>query len=218
VRILAPRATLRSTGDRCGYEKCIVMPTRAKKRLKLNIHPVTPDRWRDFEKLFGRNGACAGCWCMWWRLPAATWRAQQGEGNRKAMRSLVKAGQAPGLIAYADGEPVGWCAVAPREHYVRLAHSRVLKPVDGQPLWSVSCFFVARSHRRRGVTVRLLKAAADFARQRGARLLEGYPIEPKRGQPDAFVFTGLASAFRKAGFREVARRSPTRPIFRRALT
>ncbi len=133
------------------------------------------------------------------------------------MRFLVRADQTPGLLAYADGQPVGWCAVAPRASYVRLAGSRVLKPVDDQPVWSVSCFFVAHGYRRRGVTVQLLEAAAKFAKRHGARLLEGYPIEPSREQSDVFVFTGLASAFRKAGFKEVARRSPTRPIFRRAL-
>ena len=185
--------------------------------LNLMIRPLTPSRWRDFERLFGKNGACAGCWCMWWRLATVKWRAQKGKGNRKAMRSLISDGQTPGLLAYADGQPVGWCAVAPRASYVRLASSRVLKPVDDQPVWSVSCFFVARGYRRRGVTAQLLEAAAEFAQRHGACLLEGYPVEPKREQPDVFVFTGLASTFRKTGFKEVARRSPTRPIFRRAL-
>lgn len=154
---------------------------------------------------------------MWWRLSAAQWRAQKGEGNRKAMQGLVKAGARPGLLAYADGQAVGWCAVAPREKYVRFAASRVLKAVDDQPVWSVTCFFIARAWRRRGITRQLLEAAAKFAMQQGARILEGYPIEPRRDQPDAFVYTGLSSAFRKAGFKEVARRSPSRPIFRRRL-
>lgn len=186
--------------------------------MKLAIHPLTAARWADFQKLFGKNGACAGCWCMWWRLPRRQWVAQKGKGNRKAMRAQVKSGTAPGLIAYVDGQPAGWCAFAPRDHYVRLANSRVLKPVDDQPVWSVTCFFVARAYRRRGLTIELLKAAAEFARQRGGRILEGYPTEPKHNQPDAFVFTGLAAAFRKARFREVARRSPSRPIFRRQLS
>jgi GNAT superfamily N-acetyltransferase len=181
------------------------------------IRPLTASRWADFEKLFGKNGACAGCWCMWWRLPHAQWRAQKGERNRKAMQSLVKSGSVPGLLAYADGQPVGWCAIGPREIYPRFNTSRVLKPVDDQPVWSVTCFFVARAYRRRGITTRLLEAAAKFAREQGAKILEGYPIEPKRDQPDAFVYTGLASAFRKAGFQEAARHSPTRPILRREL-
>src|ERR1043166_4799172 len=104
-------------------------------KLKLDIHPLTPSRWADFEKLFGKNGACAGCWCMWWWLPRAQWLAQKGEGNRRAMRSLGKTRQTPGLLAYADGQAVGWCAIAPRECYVRLANSRVLKSLDDQPVW-----------------------------------------------------------------------------------
>jgi GNAT superfamily N-acetyltransferase len=185
--------------------------------LNLQILPLTPGRWDDFEKLFGKNGACAGCWCLWWRLPHAKWLAQKGEVNRKAMRRLVKSGSIPGLLAYADGQPVGWCAIGPREVYPRFNTSRVLKPVDEQPVWSVTCFFVARAYRRRGITAQLLEAAAKFAREHRARILEGYPFEPKRDQPDAFVYTGLASAFRKAGFKEVARHSPARPIFRRKL-
>lgn len=187
------------------------------KKLALSIVPLTAERWADFEKLFGGNGACAGCWCMWWLLPHAQWVAQKGEGNRRAMRSLVKRNQASGLLAYADGKAVGWCAVAPRERYVRLANSRVLKPVDEQAVWSVTCFFVAREYRRCGVTVAMLEAAADYAREHDASILEGYPTDASRQQADAFVYTGLASAFRRAGFKEVARRSPTRPIMRRAL-
>jgi GNAT superfamily N-acetyltransferase len=154
---------------------------------------------------------------MWWRLPAAQWRAQKGNGNRKAMRSLVQAKKIPGLLAYVDGKAVGWCAVGPRPDFVRFSKSRVLKPVDEKPVWSVTCFFVAKDYRRQGVTVALLKAAAEFARKQGAEILEGYPTDAKRDQPDVFVYTGLASAYRKAGFKEVVRRSPARPIFRRQL-
>ncbi len=190
----------------------------------LSILPLTPERWNDFVKLFGKNGACAGCWCMWWRLARAQWRQQKGNGNKTAIRKIVRAGDAPGLLAYADGQSIGWCAIGPRDVYPRLATSRMLKPVDERPVWSVTCFFVARPFRRRGVTVELLKAAVEFARKRGAKMLEGYPVEPKTEQPDVFVYTGLASAFRRAGFKEVrragfkevARRSPSRPIMRRA--
>lgn len=184
--------------------------------MKLAIHPLTPDRWDDFVKLFGKNGACAGCWCMWWRLARAQWRQQKGNENKKALRKIVRAGDTPGLLAYENGQAIGWCAIAPRDVYPRLATSRTLKPVDEQPVWSVTCFFVARPFRRRGVTVDLLKAAVEFARKRGAKMLEGYPVEPKTEQPDVFVYTGLASAFRQVGFKEVARRSPSRPIMRRA--
>ncbi len=183
----------------------------------LEIYPLTSERWADFAKLFGRNGACAGCWCMWWRIPRAQWERQRGAGNKRAIHRVVSAGPPPGLLAYVDGEPAGWCALAPREDYPNLARSRISKPVDDQPVWSVTCFFVARPFRRRGLTVNLLKAAARFARQHGAKILEGYPKDSPAAQADAFVYTGLASAFRLAGFAEITRRSPTRPNFRRTL-
>jgi GNAT superfamily N-acetyltransferase len=183
----------------------------------LTVCPLTPDRLADFVTLFGQNGACAGCWCMWWRLPRAEWVKGKGDGNKRVIQKLVKKDGVPGLIAYADGQPVGWCAIAPRSDYPRLASSRTLQPVDDQPVWSVTCFFVARPWRRRGVTIELLKSAVEFARKRGAKIVEGYPVEPKKEQADAFVYTGLATAFRKAGFKEVLRRSPSRPIMRRAV-
>jgi GNAT superfamily N-acetyltransferase len=180
----------------------------------LEFHPVTASRWRDLETLFGERGACGGCWCMYWRLTSAQFKELKGAGNRQAMQQLIQSGVEPGLLAYAAGQPVAWCAVAPREHYVRLASSRILQPVDDQAVWAISCFFIAKSHRRQGLSVKLLKAAIEFVRARGGHIIEGYPVEAGKKQADAFVWTGLASAFRKAGFEEVARRSDTRPIMR----
>jgi len=151
---------------------------------------------------------------MWWRMNRAEWNRRRGEGNRKAFRKLVRSGAEPGVLAYADGEPVGWCAIAPREEYPLLGRGRILTPVDDQPVWSVTCFFIARGFRHQGLSTALLKAAVEFARARGARIVEGYPHDAKKPTADAFVYTGLASAFQKAGFREVARRSKTRPIMR----
>jgi len=184
----------------------------------VSIAPVTPDRWRDLARLFGPRGACAGCWCMWPRLSRREFVAGKGAGNRRALRRLVAAGGKPGLIAYVDGEPAGWCALAPRAAYRRFERSRILKPVDERPVWSAPCLFVARPHRRRGLTVELLSAAVRHARTRGAEVVEGYPIEARgKRLPDAFAWFGLAAAFRAAGFREVARRSPSRPIVRYEL-
>jgi GNAT superfamily N-acetyltransferase len=183
----------------------------------LSIHPLTPDRWDDFEILFGENGACAGCWCMWWHMGQSAWLKQKGAGTKRKMRARVSAGPPPGLLAYDDsGEPVGWCAVAPRADVPRLARSRVLAPVDEAPVWSVTCFFVRRDWRRRGVTVELLREAARWVARSGGKILEGYPTETSKTQPAAFVFHGLLSAFTRAGFKEVARRSKTRPVVRRA--
>ena len=152
---------------------------------------------------------------MWWRQTTRQFEANKGEGNRLAFKALVDAGEEPGLLAYVDGEPIGWCAVAPRASYSRLGRSRTLRAIDDRPVWSVTCFYVARPHRRRGVTGILIRAAIDFVRARGGRILEGYPIVPaKERAPDAFAYTGLISAFEAAGFREVARPSPTRAIVR----
>ncbi len=152
---------------------------------------------------------------MYWKLPNKEFEANQGEGNRRAQESIVQSRHVPGLLAYVDGVPAGWIAVEPRPNYPRLARSRVLAPVDEQPVWSVTCFFVAKEYRRQGLTVALLDTAADFVRERGGKIVEGYPTEPREPlAPAAFVYTGLASAFRKAGFKEVARRSETRPIMR----
>ena len=179
------------------------------------FHPLTPERWLDFENLFGPRGACGGCWCMYWRQSRKEFEALHGEPNHQAMKAMVEEGVIPGILAY-DGEiPVGWCSIAPRPEFSTLARSRILQPVDEQPVWSVVCFFVKRGQRRKGLTVQLLKAAVDYARSRGARIVEGYPVEPKSGQaPDTFMYTGLFSAFKQAGFSEVLRRSETRPIMR----
>jgi GNAT superfamily N-acetyltransferase len=183
---------------------------------RLHFHPLTPDRWCDLEALFGKRGACGGCWCMAWRLSRAEFVRQKGQQNHDAFESIVAAGGEPGILAYIDDVPVGWCAVSPRETFLALGRSRILKPVDDAPVWSIGCLFVTRPLRRTGISVRLLEAAVDFVASRGGRLVEGYPVEPREGAlPDAFVWTGLHSAFRRAGFREVARRSGSRPIMRR---
>jgi len=184
---------------------------------ELELRPLTPDRWDDLVELFGKRGACGGCWDMWWRIPPAQWKAQKGDGNRRAFRRIVRAGPPPGVLAYAGGRAVGWCAVGPREDFPRLEGSEVLARVDDQPVWSVGCLFVARTYRKRGVSVALLRAAAEYAASRGARIVEGYPKTVKRPEPDAFVWTGVEAAFAEAGFREAARRSPTKPIMRLRL-
>ncbi len=182
--------------------------------LDLSFHPLTQKLWRDFEILFGRNGACGGCWCMYWKLRGREFSDNTGDTARQIQKSIVDARTVPGLLAYLDGYPVGWVAVEPRSAYPRLAHSRILKPVDDAEVWSVTCFFVEKKHRHLGITVELLKAAEEYVKSRGGSIVEGYPVDAGENRPDPFVFTGTAAAFQKAGFVEVARNSPTRPIFR----
>jgi GNAT superfamily N-acetyltransferase len=169
--------------------------------MKLSIRPLTPARWPALRVLFGDRGGCGGCWCMYWRLPHGQWVRQKGPANERALHQIVGTNRSPGLLAYAGREPVGWCALAPRSEYPRLAKSRILKPVDDAAVWSVTCFFIARPFRRQGVSRRLLQDAALFAARHGATILEGYPCELKAGYPDVFYYTGLVSAFQKVGFR-----------------
>ena len=182
---------------------------------QLKFHPVTSDRWKDFEKLFGANGACAGCWCMWWKLSRTEFSQKHYAGNKRAIKKIIMSGQEPGILAYANGKPIGWCALGPREAYPSLERSIVLRRVDDSPVCSVTCFYVARGYRRQGLAGQLLKAAIQFARQRGAKIIEGYPIDSGGEKKNTVsVFTGLASTFIEAGFVEVERRAPTRPIMR----
>ena len=183
--------------------------------MKLDIFPLKAKRWPDFEALFGARGACGGCWCMLWRLTRKEFEQQKGEANRQAMKTIVETGDIPGILAYVKKQPVAWCSVAPRESFPALERSRILKKVDDQPVWSISCFFIHKDYRKKGLSVQILKAAVDYVATRGGRIVEGYPVEPKKAKTaNVFVWTGLASAFLKAGFVECARRSETRPIMR----
>jgi len=183
--------------------------------LAVKVRPLTLARWPDLENLFGKRGACGGCWCMLWRLNRSQYESQKGNANKRALKRTVQSGNAPGLLAYVGNQPVGWCALAPREAYPALERSRVLQRIDNEAVWSIACLFVARPYRRKGVSVQLLRAAIDHVRKHGGSILEGYPQEPKKNpMPDVFAHTGIASAFRSAGFTEQIRRSPTRPIMR----
>ena len=181
---------------------------------ELSFKPLKRNLWTDLEELFGPRGACGGCWCMFWKLRGKAYEEARGYETRQMHKSIVDSGVATGLLAYLHGDVVGWVAVEPRSAYPRLAHSRVLQPVDEQPVWSVPCFFVARKYRKMGITIELLKAAVDHVRHQGGTIVEGYPVETRQAKPAPFIYTGTASAFLQAGFQEVARRSPTRPIFR----
>ena len=186
------------------------------KRPELVIEALQEKNWPDFLDLFGEKGACGGCWCMNWRLPAREFNAHKGEGNREAMKALVVAGKKPGLLGFLEGKPVAWCSVGPRNDFPRLEKTRILQPVDDQPVWSIVCLFVAKNARRQGISTSMLRAACGFVAASGGSLVEGYPFAPdKPDMPPPFVWTGLESAFLKAGFHEVARRSASRPIMRR---
>jgi len=187
-------------------------------RRRWTIAPLDPDRWDDLENLLDRPGPHRGCWCLWWRMPHKEFGATSGDQHRRRMRQIVRRGGRPGLLGYVDGEPVAWVSLGPRSDFAALESSRLLHRVDDKPVWSVVCFIVRRDQRRQGWMRRLLRAAAQYAAQHGATLLEGYPVEcgDRRLTGDS-GYTGIASTFRAEGFREVARPRPDRPIMRRSL-
>jgi len=152
---------------------------------------------------------------MSWLLTKKDYDANKGDGNKKKMKKLIDNNMQPGIIVYLENEPIAWCAVSPRENYIRLENSRVLKRIDEQPVWSVPCFFVKKEFRRKGYSTEILKCVTEYCRSKGAKIIEGYPVEPySENIPAAFAWTGFPSAFKKAGFKEAERRSRTRPIMR----
>lgn len=182
---------------------------------KNTFKELTIDSWKDFERLFGERGACGGCWCMYWRLRNKDFENQKGSGNKNSMKKLVKNKEQIGIIMYLDNEPIGWCSVAPRNNFIRLENSRILKPIDDELVWSIVCFFIDKGYRRKGYSVKMLKEVIKITKEKGAKILEGYPNDPKSdNMPAAFAWTGISSAFVNAGFKEEARRSETRPIMR----
>ena len=190
-------------------------PSRKISAAALSCRPLTVECWQDFEKLFGKSGACGGCWCMWWRISRNQFQRQAGEGNRRAMKAIVASGEVPGILAFHTGTPVGWCSVAPRDHYPSLNRSPVLKKIDAVPVWSIVCFYVAKGSRGRGMTRLLIEAAVEYARANGATVVEAYPTAP-RGKKLAPVssFMGVPAVFRDAGFEECARPSAAKVIMR----
>jgi GNAT superfamily N-acetyltransferase len=186
--------------------------------MRPDIHPLTPERWDDLVDLFGpERGANSGCWCMWWRISSKEFQTTGGASKRAQLEALVARGAKPGLLAYVDGSPVGWVAVAPRSQYSRLERSTKLYPVDDAPVWAISCFYIHRAHRRQGITEALCAAAVDYAAAQGAEQVEAYPIDTSGGKrASADLFTGKLATFLAAGFTEVARRAG-RPIVRKKL-
>ena len=188
--------------------------------MKLTVAPVTPDRWFDLEAIFNAKGCsiARGCWCMAYclsrsraPLPLGVTHAQ---ANRAALKALVDAGKPPGLIGYRGKVPVGWVSIGPREDFAKLRRSPVMKAVDAQPVWSVICFVVPAEYRGRGVAQALLKGAMAYARKQGATLVEAYPVDKPARSNDDYMWFGAKSMFDNAGFEEVARRKPHRPVVR----
>jgi GNAT superfamily N-acetyltransferase len=166
-------------------------------------HPVTPDRFEDFADVINRTRRTNHCWCLSHRLRAGEIN-QLGDGNREqAMRRLCERVHPPGVVTYRDGEPVGWCNIGPRTEITRLTGSRLIRPIDDMPVWSIVCVVVRSGHRRQGVTAPLLEGAVCYAASHGAPAVEAYPVDPAGRMNLTMAFVGTRAMFDRAGFQVV---------------
>jgi GNAT superfamily N-acetyltransferase len=181
----------------------------------LDIVPATRKRWDDLMLVMGSCSVGRKCWCAYWYVSAADYKAGWGDKNRETLEGLVKGGKEPGLIAYVGGEPAAWVSVAPRRTFDRLERSKNFAALDDKDVWAVNCFVVAQKFRRQGLMVKLARAAADFAIGKGADGAEAYPIVPGPKSSAGDLYLGTERAFLEAGYTEVARPLPRRPIMHR---
>ena len=179
--------------------------------VQLRIVPLTPDLWTAFEDLIGKQGPCGRCWCMYWRIGPG-YRLRDPETNQADFHTIVHNGPPPGLLAFVGDQAVGWCQLTPRDALPWLDRAGKLGRVDDVPVWSISCFYIRKGHRRRGITAALINAAISAARRGGARALEAYPLDAEVTRSTSF--TGYVSTFLRAGFEVAARRAAAQPIMR----
>ena len=210
-------------GADCEHQEGLHVRTlrdRCETAAMFEVRPLTNQTWADLEELFSLPGGSIvrGCWCVYYRKVGSVGVSQAyGPSHKQELQALVRSGGVPGLIGYADGSPVGWISLGPREDYRKLERSRIMKAVDDTPVWSIVCTYVAKVHRGKGYQHRLLAGAIDYARQQGVRMLEAYPVDKPDRSHDDFMFFGSRSLYERAGFREIVRRSPTRLVMRRGL-
>ncbi|HWR51327.1 MAG TPA: GNAT family N-acetyltransferase [Bryobacteraceae bacterium] len=180
----------------------------------MTVRALTPADWPVVEELFGANGACGGCWCMWWRVPhgGKLWEESKGEKNRRALKSAIEAGEVHAVIAFDGESAVGWCSFGPRETFPRIQSVKALRGEAPPGTWSIVCFYIRAKWRRKGVAGALLDAATRRAFELGAQRVEGYPVIPSKPEPvpAVFAWTGIPRLFESAGFRHVAGRTYVR--------
>lgn len=191
--------------------------------MTIEIQPLTPDLWPAFEDLFGKQGACYGCWCTHYRLPPAVRRKNDRTRNKDFIRARIETGPPPGLLAFDGGRAVGWMQVGPRADVPEWNNTgRVSAPLEPEhasdaAVWAISCFFVRTSARGKGLTHRLVEAGIGFARENGARLLEACPMDQSKDSRSVGLYVGSTRVFEKAGFSEVTTRKAGRPLLRLEL-
>ncbi|MCC6524346.1 MAG: GNAT family N-acetyltransferase [Polyangiaceae bacterium] len=184
----------------------------------LVLRELTPELWPELVALFGSNGACGGCWCMYWRIgPKERFEDVKGERARARLEALVRAGQVHGVLAFADEVPVGWCAFERRVELAKLDRAPSLRVDDAERVWSLPCFFIKSGWRGKGVASALLAAAERALRARGCEIAEGYPVKLAGRIPAAFAWTGVASMFEAAGFELAEARPKGKQRYRKTL-
>lgn len=186
----------------------------------ITVRELTPDLWPALERLFGRNGACGGCWCMYWRVkPGERFEDVKGPTAKRRFKALVMKGKAHGLLAFVADEPVGWCAVERRVDLPRLDRAPSLRVDDAERVWSLPCFFIKAGWRGKGVAGALLRGAEVFLVKRGAEIAEGYPAKPstKAKVPAAFAWTGVPAMFEAAGFEHADDKERGKQRYRKRL-
>lgn len=183
---------------------------------QLTFEPLTKKNWFNFVQLFGDRGACGNCWCMYYRLTKSDFReGKVDNGNKDAMKEIVWAGKPAGFLGIYEGQAIAWCALAPREDFIKLQKSRVHKRIDNEVVWSIPCFFIDKNFRRNGVSVALLEGVIKYAKEQGIKIIEAYPTIPTQEKlPDSFAWIGLYKSFERAGFKIVDRTSKNRPMVR----
>jgi GNAT superfamily N-acetyltransferase len=177
--------------------------------------PVTNENLEDLDAFSRAHGKFRYCSCMRWRLTSTEFKGSGKDQRVDMLQKRVEAGIPVGVLAYLDGQPVGWCSIGPRDSFGALERFRALARVDDAPVWAVVCFVVDRKVRRQGVTLGLLKAAVAYAKSQGAHIVEGYPVEPG---PRLYTYMGSPSTFRDAEFGDVTPAGRERLVVRRQVT
>jgi GNAT superfamily N-acetyltransferase len=191
----------------------------------ISVVPANEASWEDLQTIFGTRGAASRCQCQRYKLrPREAFARFPVEERAHRLRQQTGCGDpesdaTSGLVAYLDGEPVGWCAVEPRTAYEGLVRNARV-PWEGRDedktddgIWAVTCLFARAGFRKRGVSRALARAAVDFARERGARAIEAYPMTTTDVIAEE-LHVGTEGVFAEAGFAEVSRPTPRRVVMR----
>jgi len=183
--------------------------------LAIKFKALNKDTWTDLQTLFGPKGACGGCWCMYWRLPHKQYEAHRGQGNKEKLKSLIQNQAHLGVMAFDHDLPIAWCSVSPKTELPRIQTSRLFKNTsEVKDTWSITCLYIHKDHRGRGMSGTIISTAADYAFDHGAANIEAFPIIPKSKIPAVFAWVGFVNSFERAGFKKIVQVSDTRALMR----